>query len=119
MAGRAPHIDDYAFGRITIDGRVYTEDLFLSATGVSTGWWRKAGHSLCPEDLPQIREQRPDLLIIGCGASSALSVPPATRDWIKNQGIELAAVATPQACELFNRRVLESTAVMAGFHLTC
>lgn len=33
-------IEDYEFGRITIDGATYTSDVIIRPEGVDDSWWR-------------------------------------------------------------------------------
>ena len=67
-------IDDYAFGRITIDGQSYTSDVIVLADGVRDGWWRKEGHSLAIEDLDAVAAAAPAVLVVGvvakCGSGN-------------------------------------------------
>ncbi len=118
MKTKIPHVDSYSFGRISIDGRVYTKDLIITPDKVLADWWRKQGHNLHPEDLKEIERLTPQTLIIGCGANNVLKVPRSTRDWIASKGVELIDLPTKEACERYNRLASESL-VVAGLHLTC
>ena len=120
MSESPPHIDSYDFGRITIDGEAYGRDVIISPDGVKRDWWRKEGHSLCPEDLGPVLEANPGVVIIGCGASGLLSVPEETRRWLADKGIDLIDLPTRAACERYNELSGEEGArVVAGLHLTC
>ena len=119
-----PHIDSYRFGSITIDGDIYTRDVIICPEGVIADWWRRDGHGLCLSDLETALEPKPDIIVVGCGASGALRVPEETRRWIEGQGIELLALPTGEACDRYNelagagpRRAPRR--VVAGLHLTC
>jgi len=111
-------IDSYAFGSIEIDGQVYTSDVIIYPGHVDPSWWRKRGHSLCPDDLRDAVAASPDVLVIGTGAYGAMQVPDATRRWVEEQGIEFVAMKTKAACEEYNRRS-GNARVVAGLHLTC
>jgi len=113
-----PHIESYSFGRIVIDGKTYTSDVIILPDRVISGWWRRAGHSLCPEDIPEVIKEKPDVFIIGRGSSSVMTVPESTLAWIRDQGIEPMPLASGEAVDSFNRLRAEKR-VAAGLHLTC
>ncbi|MEA1932944.1 MAG: Mth938-like domain-containing protein [Thermodesulfobacteriota bacterium] len=50
-------IDNYSFGKIVINGQVYTSDLKIVKGRVYSGWWRKSGHSVSIDDVTDIRER--------------------------------------------------------------
>jgi hypothetical protein len=110
-------IERYTFGEIVIDGQAYHDDLIILPDRIIPSWWRKEGHSLAPEDLTEVIKSRPVRFIMGCGAYGALHVPRATRDFLREQGIELIAQPTQQAVETFNATADTTTA--CGLHLTC
>ena len=114
-------IDDYAFGRITIDGQRYTSDVIVLPDGVRDGWWRKEGHSLAVEDLGEVAAARPAVLIVGTGAYGRMAVPEATRRWLAAQGIEVHIAPTSEAAKLLNELLAADPAgrVAGAFHLTC
>jgi hypothetical protein len=60
-------IDSYDFGRITINGRSYDQDLIIFPDKIKAGWWRKEGHRLQMEDLDDVLESEPEVLIVGTG----------------------------------------------------
>ena len=103
-------IDRYVFGRIVIDGRVYTRDLVLTRDRVWEDWWREQGHRLSLADLKEVFKVHPKILIVGTGA-------------IEQRGIELHVLPTGQACRLYNALydALEAgeRKVVAALHLTC
>jgi hypothetical protein len=111
-------IEEYSFGRITVDGKTFTNDLIISLDNIITDWWRKEGHSLYPEDLGCVLDIAPEVLVIGCGANNALNVPQETRQWIANRGIRLIDLPTGQACDRYNE-LAGKYKVIAGLHLTC
>jgi hypothetical protein len=118
MEPSAPHIEAYQFGRITIDGKTYTRDLIICPDGIRTDWWRREGHSLCPEDLDSVIGLEPAVLIVGCGRDDRLKVPEETRSWITSLGIELIELPTREACDRYNE-LAGGSRIVAGLHLTC
>jgi len=111
-------IDTYSFGRIVIDGEVFTDDVIVLPGRVESGWWRKEGHNLHPNDLSAVFDANPEVLVVGTGASGRMEVPRKTRDAVKVQGIELLAQETGDAVETFEELSKKRRAAGA-FHLTC
>ena len=114
----SPRIDDFRFGRITIDGQVYHNDVIILPDRVLPDWWRVEGHSLSMLDLQQALKCAPKVLVVGIGVHSRMKIPKDTQGRIESAGIQLIAEPTDQACETFNQlRVQES--VVAALHLSC
>jgi hypothetical protein len=113
-----PQIEDYQFGQVTVDGQRYTNDLIVYPDHVQANWWRREGHRLAPEDLGEVLEQPPEVLVVGQGSLGMLAVPEATRARLQEAGIEIIAAQTGQACETYNEVCQEKRAVLA-LHLTC
>lgn len=111
-------IESYSFGRIVIDGRLYTRDLILYPDRVDENWWRKGGHRLQIEDLKGILEVRPDTLIVGTGAVGMMQIFPDVEDHLNEVGIELIVERTEEACQQFNA-LSPQRKVVAALHLTC
>jgi uncharacterized protein YprB with RNaseH-like and TPR domain len=113
-----PHIESYSFGRITIDSTTYTEDLIILPGGVRPGWWRKKGHSLHKEDLQEVIEARPSVLVIGTGNVGGMQVPQETLDYLAAHGIRAEVQRTAAACQRYNE-LAKAEQVAAALHLTC
>jgi hypothetical protein len=111
-------IEDYSFGRIIINGKVYTQDLIIYPDSIEDSWWRKKGHSLVPEDIPRVLEMKPDVLVMGTGASGVLKVPASTKKQLADEGIELLDAPTDRAVQEYNR-LKSGKRVVGAFHLTC
>jgi hypothetical protein len=82
-------IEHYSFGKITVDGQTYTSDLIIYPDRVDASWWRKEGHNLQPEDLKDVLNAKPDVLIIGTGFFGVMRVPKETTDYLKSKGIRV------------------------------
>lgn len=111
-------IDSYDFGQITIDGKRYRKDLIVFLDRVKADWWRKEGHHLQMEDLKEVLEAKPEVLVVGTGYYGAMTVPAETRKHVESEGIQLVVQKTAEACKTFNRLVT-SRKVVAALHLTC
>lgn len=110
-------IEHYSFGKIVIDGKAYHSDVIIYPSRVRSGWYRTKGHEVAPEDISEILEAKPNLLIIGTGAYGLVKVEEETKELLRKNNIELIAKPTKEACEEYNR--IKSGKVVAGLHLTC
>jgi hypothetical protein len=111
-------IDSYSFGRMTVDGRTYTQDLILYPDRIQDSWWRRRGHHLIPEDLSGVFEEQPEVLVVGTGASGIMEVPESTKQTLLAEGIETVAVPTDRAVKYY-MRLQGRKRVVGAFHLTC
>jgi len=111
-------IESYDFGQITINGRRYGRDVIIFSDHVKDGWWRRGGHRLSLEDLKDVFETEPEVLIIGTGYNGLMTVPQDVRDYASSKNMELVVENTRQACQTYNR-LCRSRKVVAAFHLTC
>ena len=113
-------VDDYAFGRITIDGHAYAKDvLVLPGRGVHSPWWRQAGHNLVPEDLTAVLADPPEMLVIGTGYHGNMAVPEATLQVLRESGVAPWVGRTGEAVAELNRLQERSSRIAAALHLTC
>jgi hypothetical protein len=69
-------LEDYAFGRLTVDGRVQTRDVIVLPDRVVTNWWRREGHSLVMQDLDEVIDELPARFLLGVGAHGRLWPDP-------------------------------------------
>jgi len=109
-------IEDYSFGKIVIDGESYNDDVILLGEKVIDGWWRKRGHRVIKEDLKEVLDYDPDILIIGTGNSGRMKVPS---DLQKKLNFEVESYPTKKACERYNKLIRSDKKIAGGFHLTC
>ena len=114
----APHVDSYQFGKIVIDGVVYTKDVILLPSQTISNWWRKEGHLLNVSDLEVILSVNLDVLVIGQGANSRMQIKTEVIEALLAAGIELVSLPTQEACQEYNRRSTKQRAA-AALHLTC
>lgn len=113
------HIDDYEYGKITIDGEEYTDDVIIYSDHVEGEWWRDEGHAVHKKDVEKIIEEPPEVFIIGKGSQGRLHLLPETRRALENQGVEVIKKKTDRAFRIFNKMVEEDKDVVAVLHLTC
>jgi len=114
----APKVESYRFGFIRVDGKTYTKDVIILPDRVVAGWWRQQGHTLWPDDLREVFEAAPDVLVVGSGSFGRMEVPDYTRNQIEAAGIELIVERTGAACQTYNA-LRETRRAAAALHLTC
>jgi hypothetical protein len=110
-------LEQYSFGRITVDGEEHTRDLIVLPNRVVPNWWRREGHSLALEDLEEVQDQLPERLILGCGAHGQLRPDPAVLEALRRRGVEVEAFPTGEAVRRYGESDERRTA--AALHLTC
>lgn len=111
-------IESYDFGRIVIDGRKFGSDVVIFPDRIDGNWWRKEGHTLSVDDVKEIVEAKPEVLVVGTGYSDLMKIHPQTEQYLRSSGIELIAAKTEKACKIYNE-LFKSGRVVAAFHLTC
>jgi len=119
-------IEEYKFGSIVIDGKIYEYDVEVRWTGEVLKWWRGESHVVDIEDVERAIDQNPDLIIIGTGESGLAKVTERTKEEILSKGIGLIVDKTEEAVKTFNIQKRESEEeegrqkkVIGLFHLTC
>ena len=113
-----PRVEDYRFGKVTVDGECHTRDLIILPDRVVAGWWRKEGHALHPEDLTVVLEAAPETLVVGTGAHGMMQVTGEARRALEKAGIRLIVARTGEAVDTYNK-LREKVRVAAALHLTC
>ena len=61
-------IESYDFGKIKIDGKIYNHDLIIFPDEVKD-WWRDNSHQVYLDDVKEIIEKKPKIVIFGIGYS--------------------------------------------------
>lgn len=112
-------LKDYQFGRIKVNNTEHRADLIVGKDFLKPNWWRKEGHSICLEDLKEVLEQNPEVLIIGTGAFGRVKVPKSVIKELEKQDCAVSVLKTKQAVELYNLLLEKDKKVFAALHLTC
>jgi hypothetical protein len=112
-------IHSYAFGKIVVDGKLFTQDLILLPGKIEAPWNRQIGHYLQKTDLESILDLpvKPERLILGTGYEGRLEVPAQLKEELSGQGIQVLVMDTPNAVRFYNECPSEKT--VAALHLTC
>jgi len=110
-------LEDYSFGRVTVDGSEQTRDLIVLPDRVVTDWWRRDRHSLALEDLDEVLDELPERLILGVGAYGRLRPDPAAIPELRRRDIAVECLHTHQAVRRYGE--LDERRTAAALHLTC
>lgn len=115
-----PHIDEYQFGRMAINGKPFTTDLVILSTGeVIDNWIRKTGHFMEYNDIKALISAEPENIIIGTGGSGRMQVDPNLLSLFDRLAINVDIDSNKQAVELYNQKIKTSRKIGACFHPTC
>ena len=112
-------INEFSFGRIVVDDITFSSDIKIIEGKVISEWWRKSGHLVDIEDIQDIIEAKPDIVVIGKGSPGLMKTSSSMRKYLKNSGIKLIEEKTAKAIHTFNRLSLADEKVVAGFHVGC
>ena len=112
-------VDTYEFGHIVVDGQPYDHDVLIFPRRVRANWWRREGHRLGLEDLKEVLEEPPAVLVIGTGYYARMVVSPPTLEALRKRGIDTRVLPTRDAVEELNRLQREMARVVGALHLTC
>jgi hypothetical protein len=111
-------IEEYNFGMMKVDGKIYKNDLIIMPGRISENWWRDEGHYLKESDIFDVFNENPEIIIIGTGAYGFMKVDDGVINKAHELNIELIIENTAVAVKKFNE--LSKTKKVAGaFHLTC
>jgi len=114
------HIDQYAFGCVTVDGRQFTSDIVIYPDGsIQDNWWRARGHRLEPDDIRPVLNAGPAKIFVGTGANGLMRLSERLTAACEKQGILLVACPTDEAVKQYNAAVRAGLAVAACLHVGC
>ncbi len=112
-------IKKYSFGHIVIDDKEYTSDLKIFPDGkIQDQWWRKEGHQLNLEDITDLIESKPEVLVVGTGASGMMQVSPQVETELQQKGIAIKTAFSGDAIQLYNEIFTEKKTALC-IHITC
>ena len=112
-------ITEFSFGKIVCRGKTYSDDIKIINGEVVADWWRKSGHRVDIEDIADILEAKPDILVIGKGAPGLMKSTASLRAYLTANNIELYEKKSAQAIQVFNQLYQEAKRVAAGIHVGC
>lgn len=111
-------VDSYQFGLIVVNGKEYASDVIIFPDRVINNWWRNTGHQLCIADIAEVMAEKPEVLVIGTGASGLMEVLPEVVQTVEAEGVELVVASTDKAYRTYNQ-LSKSRRAVAALHITC
>ena len=112
-------IEDYAFGRIVVEGRTYVHDLIIFPDRIEPNWRRRRNHRLGLEDLRDVLPSGPAFLVVGRGAHRGMHIPLETEVGLLDHRLTLVEGDSREMCRVFNHYLAEGKHTVGAFHLTC
>ena len=112
-------IEGFQFGRITVDGQLYTNDLKVCGNRVIYPWWRKSGHRVEFEDVRDLVEAGPEIIVLGQGDPGNMKAAKELKEYLQDRGISLYEIPTREAVQEYVRLAEQGREVCLGLHLTC
>lgn len=112
-------IEKYTSGRIIVNNKTYNNDLKIIKGRVVDNWWRKTGHQVNVNDMKDVLDASPDIIVIGTGYAENMRVSKDLTSKIRQLDIKLIAEDTYKAVQTFNDLFSKGKNVSAAFHLTC
>ena len=112
-------VNNYSFGKININGKVYTHDVIIMPDSINNNWWRNQSHLITLDDIQEIIDNKPDIVIIGTGKFSLMKAEEDLIDYCQNNKIELIIKNTSIAVKKYNSLSQSNHKIIAALHLTC
>ena len=122
-ARRSPQIEGVGWGRVRIVGRERTfKDAKLFPGGCREWDWGETGtaHSpgIQPADVKELLERGAEVVVLSSGMVGRLETCAETLRLLRERGIEVHVLQTPEAVRLYNRLAADRKAG-ALIHSTC
>jgi hypothetical protein len=112
-------IDRCSFGSLVINGKTYRDDLIILPDGkILKPWWRKRGHQLIMDDLQELIDSSPEIIVAGTGINGRVIPAINLEADLAKLSIEFIAMPNEEAIKVFNQFAVEKI-IGGGFHLTC
>jgi hypothetical protein len=118
-----PHIEQTAFGSITIEGEVREYDVLIRLDSRVKKRKKKlskavygTSHILSLDEARHIYEQGAKRLIIGTGQYDSVRLSDEAASYFQRKQCQVELLATPQAIQVWNE---SKGKVMGLFHVTC
>lgn len=106
-------ITAYGDGFIVVNEARYESGLILLPDRIVTGWAEGGFAALAPADFEQVRELRPEVVMIGTGRRQQFPHPALVRPLIE-AGIGFEAMDLQAACRTYNILMAEGRRVAAA-----
>jgi len=114
------------FRMVKFNGNNYSHDIVVHTDDIvekrdKTGSRKKYGtsHVLSAEELTDLLDENPDIIIVGRGQSNMLKVGEDAAQLLSAKNVSLRDSPTPQAIEEFNELKDQGKKLAAIIHITC
>ncbi|MFH1591890.1 MAG: MTH938/NDUFAF3 family protein [Candidatus Woesearchaeota archaeon] len=111
-------INEHKFGSFVISGRSYLGDIKI-IDGKVHYWEDRKKHTVNFDDVNDLLESGPEVIIVGTGNSGYLEMPAEIKDIILGRRIKLFVDVNVNAVKKYNEAVSMGGKVAALFHATC
>ena len=105
-------ITAYGIGFVTVDETVFTGTVLLARETLETDFEERGPDDLSAATIQRLREQAPEVVIIGTGARHVFP-PPGLVAPLMRDGIGVEIMSTPAACRTYNILDAEGRKVVA------
>ena len=113
-------IEKFEWGKITINGVEYTNDIIMSQHKIiNSNWRRNEGHLLeLDTDLQSLLITYPHRIVVGTGVNGMMKIDSRLTKLLA--GFKSDILNTPDAIKIFNKYAKDKSKLIIGmFHLTC
>lgn len=105
-------ITAYGTGFVTVNETVFTGTVLLARETLETDFEERGPDDLSAATIQRLREQAPEVVIIGTGARHVFP-PPGLVAPLMRDGIGVEIMSTPAACRTYNILDAEGRKVVA------
>jgi hypothetical protein len=114
------------FGMVKFDGKNYSHDIVIHTDGVvekrNKNLSRRkydTSHILSAEEITDLLDEEPEILIVGRGQSGMLKIGKDTAELLYTKNVKLVDSPTPEAIEGYNKLKNQGKKLAAIIHITC
>jgi len=111
-------VEYYGFGMIKLEEKEFKHDVIVYGNFVKK-WWRKEGHRVQLDDITDILNLKPEVVVFGTGYYGAVKIDRNVIEKLREEGIEVICEESKKAVEIYNRLLKEGKKVALAIHLTC
>ncbi len=112
-------IEDYQFGKITVNGETYTKGDLIVSPEKTRVWYCTDHHRPVLENFAEILEIKPEILIIGTGYYNVMQLDPILTDKLEQKIDKVIISNTKKAVKIYNKLSSQNKNIVACLHLTC
>lgn len=110
----SPHIiTEYSDDQISTKTQSFSQSFIISAKGTIDNWPVKNSTELTADTIAQLIVNRPEVILIGCGARHQQLDSTLTQA-LTAAGIGFECMSTKAACRTYNTLVADDRRVVAG-----